>query len=284
MCDQPAEKQVLLRIFGGVTLLLGFIEFIVDIVLYTDLTAPKLGAWWAALIILVTSGLAVISTSRGVVIAAMVLSVSLKSCDFLLLVFISFSIQIIAVIVGVVGCIVDGIANSLVSSLVACISSNGQVSGTSSYASELEYGCGFPPSGECYCVQPGDSFCYIYQGGIAASSCGNILEKYTSNLGASIAFDLLATFSVFALSILTCVSVCCPGYGQLPKDVVVGTVAPGVQQQQQPVIIVANAPPQQVQYQVGQPQVQYQQVNQPQVQYAQHAQPVPEQEAMMGKH
>jgi capsular polysaccharide biosynthesis protein len=83
MCDQPAEKQVLLRIFGGVTLLLGFIEFIVDIVLYTDLTAPKLGAWWAALIILVTSGLAVISTSRGVVIAAMVLSVSLEMLRFI---------------------------------------------------------------------------------------------------------------------------------------------------------------------------------------------------------
>jgi hypothetical protein len=191
-------------------------------------------------------------------------------------VFISFSNQIIAVIVGIVGCIVDGIAHSVVSALVACVSSSGQVSGSSSDLDE--FGCGFPPSGECYCVQPGDSFCYVYQGGIAASSCDNILEKYTSNLGAAIAFDLLATFSVFALSILTCVSVCCPGYGQLPKDVVVGTLAPGAQQQQQPIIIVANAPPQPVQYQVGQPQMQYQ-VGQPQgqyiqqVQYVQQAQP-----------
>jgi UPF0716 family protein affecting phage T7 exclusion len=64
MCDQPAQKQVLLRVFGGVTLVLSVIEFLVDIVVYNELSSPKLGAWWAAIVIIVTAVLGVISTSR----------------------------------------------------------------------------------------------------------------------------------------------------------------------------------------------------------------------------
>lgn len=64
MCDQPAERQVLLRSFGAFVLVVGLIEFIVDLVVYNDLTSPKLGAWWAALLILITAFLAVLSTNR----------------------------------------------------------------------------------------------------------------------------------------------------------------------------------------------------------------------------
>jgi hypothetical protein len=78
MCDQPAEKAVLLRVFGGIVLLFSVGELIVDMVVYRDLTNPKVGAWWAAVVIVVSSVLALISTSRGVVIACMILSVSNK--------------------------------------------------------------------------------------------------------------------------------------------------------------------------------------------------------------
>jgi hypothetical protein len=74
-CDQPAEKQVLLRSFAGVTLLFGIGELIVDLIVYRDLDSPKVGAWWAAIIILVSGVLGLISTSRGVVIATCVISV-----------------------------------------------------------------------------------------------------------------------------------------------------------------------------------------------------------------
>jgi hypothetical protein len=193
-CDQPAEKQVLLRSFAGVTLLFGIGELIVDLVVYRDHASPKVGAWWAAIIILVSGVLGLISTSRGVVIATCVVS-------------------IIAVIVGVIGCAVDGIANTVVTSLEACVSyPEGTVSGDSSYTNTVENSCSFYTD-QCCCVT-NDNAVFFYRGGIVNNdNCQNILGEYTQALHGSIALDLLATFAVFALSIVTCISVCCPGYG-----------------------------------------------------------------------
>jgi hypothetical protein len=136
--------------------------------------------------------------------------------------------------------------------MVACVSNDGSVTGSSEYTGSVFLHCsGVTES--CACIEPGTEACYLYDGGIAAQSCSNILGTYTSNLGAAIAFDLLATFSVFALSILTCVSVCCPGYGG-GAVVVSSPGAPGavgqqyatpqqaVYVQQQPVYVQNNQP------------------------------------------
>lgn len=63
-CDPVVEKQMMVRTFGAVALVFGIIEFIIGLVVYTDLTSPQLGAWWAGLIIMIASFLGVVSLNR----------------------------------------------------------------------------------------------------------------------------------------------------------------------------------------------------------------------------
>jgi hypothetical protein len=63
-CDQPPAHQMLVRSFAAATFLFGVGELIVDLVVYDDLSSPKIGAWWAAIVILVSGVLGLISTSR----------------------------------------------------------------------------------------------------------------------------------------------------------------------------------------------------------------------------
>lgn len=100
---RPVEKLMALRCFGAFALVCGIAEFIIGLIVYTDLTSPSLGAWWAGLVIMIGSFLAVLSTNRfdfglfasvtvdwyfvcfdrGVVIAACVFTVSLLvNCKF----------------------------------------------------------------------------------------------------------------------------------------------------------------------------------------------------------
>jgi hypothetical protein len=170
----------------------------------------------------------------------------------------------------VIGCCVDGIASTLVTSLVACVSDRGEYTGDTSYANQVADYCSIFSS-DCNCVSDQNTGCFFYNGGIASSSCNNILEKYTNTLHASIAFDLMATFGVFALSIVACVSVCCPYVGGGPSPVLT-PLAPAVvnNNMHQPQYVqtqyaqpqYANAPPQQAYgapvagYPYGQPQPQ----------------------------
>jgi len=183
---------------------------------YRSLDSPKLGAWWSAIIIIITTILSLISNSRGVVIAAMVFG-------------------IIAVIVGIIGCAVDGIGNSIVNSLTACVSDTGVVSGDSGSFVAI-YCTGFTDS--CACIQTNNvDTCFLYNGGLAADDCDNILTVYTSRLHGAVAFDIIATLGVFVISILTCVTICCPqslgGAQPTAAGQVVTTGQPQPQQQVQ---------------------------------------------------
>ena len=74
--DIPPSAALALRITGAIVLCASIIQFGIDISVYRALDSPRLGAWWSAIITFVTCIFAVISNSRGVVIAAMVFGVS----------------------------------------------------------------------------------------------------------------------------------------------------------------------------------------------------------------
>lgn len=231
MADIPAKATLALRITGGIVLIASIIQFGIDISVYRSLTSPKLGAFWSAIITFVTCVFAVLSSNRGITITAMVFS-------------------IIAVIVGIIGCIVDGLANSIISLLVACVSNTGTVSGDAN--SGVFSDC-FGFSDDCSCIQDNGNTCFFYNGGIAASNCDNILTTYTRNLHGAIAFDLIATIGVFVVSIITCVAVCCPqNFGAQPAAAGEVTVTSAQQPAMQ--VHVQNPPQQQV---YGQPQPVY---------------------------
>jgi hypothetical protein len=153
-------------------------------------------------------------------------------------------LQVFGVIVGVIGCIVDGIANTLITALVTCYSQYGSTSGDANYAYLIYYGCSYS-SHDCTCIESNGDTCFYYSGGIVADDhCENVLGEYTSAVHGAIALDLLATFAVFVLSIGTCVSVCCPGAYGLPGYtpspggpvyVAANGAAPAVQMQTVPV-------------------------------------------------
>jgi uncharacterized membrane protein len=75
-CQSPAEGQIFLRLAGAVTMVLSLGQFIAGLIVYNAVTSPKLGAWWAAIVIFVSGVLGVISLNRGVVIATMTVGVS----------------------------------------------------------------------------------------------------------------------------------------------------------------------------------------------------------------
>lgn len=60
------EKQTALRCFGALALVAGIVEFIVDIIVYTDTHGGSFGAWWSGIGIMVGSFLGVLATSRFV--------------------------------------------------------------------------------------------------------------------------------------------------------------------------------------------------------------------------
>lgn len=74
-CSGPVEHQIALRSIGAFALLAGLIEFIIGIVVYTDLTSPQTGAWWAGIVTMFASLLGVLSLNKGVVIATCVFTV-----------------------------------------------------------------------------------------------------------------------------------------------------------------------------------------------------------------
>lgn len=64
--DSLVGKQMV-RYFGAFALVAGGAELIVGIIVYTDLSDWKYGAWWAAVGIMVGSSLGVMATSRFII-------------------------------------------------------------------------------------------------------------------------------------------------------------------------------------------------------------------------
>lgn len=163
--------------------------------------------------------------------------------------------QIIAVIVGAAGCIIDGVVSAIQNTVVTCISSDGTLTGDSNYYSQVSLWCGGLDH-DCACSAADSATCFIYEGGIAASSCNNVLTEYTSALNGTVAMDVIATVAVLALSITTCVSLCSPAPVDSSTTTVVMTT---------PAQVVVLTP----QQQMVPVQVQYQQVPVQQGQYQQ---------------
>jgi hypothetical protein len=138
-------------------------------------------------------------------------------------------VSILAVILGFIGCLVDGLNTRLIKTMKACASgpipssenpilygnSAFETAAAQCYEAATQYH-------DCFCVntnmQPtithqNPNACYIYDG---QPNCKHILVNYPQMLTAATAFDVIMLLSVFALSVTTCCSLCCPKY--LPRD------------------------------------------------------------------
>jgi hypothetical protein len=116
---------------------------------------------------------------------------------------------VIAIIVLVIGIILDGIEFGVTNSLTTCVDGNtGEIYGDGGSSGNALL-CAIGDSHDCSCVrdQSGD-LCYEFNLQ-AADNCGQILNQLPSLLLASLLFQLLLFGTVFAYSICTCRSVCC---------------------------------------------------------------------------
>jgi hypothetical protein len=147
-----------------------------------------------------------------------------------------WTFQVFGVILGVIGAIVDGAVNTLVSALDACISDSGAYSGNSDYFSLASSACD-DQTESCGCVYSGDTTCSYFDGGIAAKSCDNIFNEYKSNLHAATAFDIMSLLAVFCLCVVTCGSVCCKCFS--PSGASFAAAAQPAVPPQQPVFVGA---------------------------------------------
>lgn len=155
--------------------------------------------------------------------------------------------QVIAVIVGIIASIINGIAKSIVNSLVACVSST-DINDVSGDATGTQLGNCFASyhldNYDCICVQQSTSTCFFYSGPAPSESCNNVLTSWARNLTAGAAFDIISTLVVFAVSIITCVSLCCPAsMGGSPPPAAQGQPVIINGQPAQPAVVVVQATP-----------------------------------------
>jgi hypothetical protein len=118
-------------------------------------------------------------------------------------------LQTIGVIISVIGCAVDSLANYLIQGIVTCIAPDGIITGDLNNERTVRVYCtGYPD--DCSCMGPSSFSCYFFNGGLASKSCDNILGQYSHNLTAAMITGIITTCLVFLLSIISCFSVCCP--------------------------------------------------------------------------
>lgn len=164
----------------------------------------KLGAWWVGMMCVICGILALISTSRGWVIATCVVSFA-------------------SVIISIVGAAEDGTNAVRYRKYEACATSDGQ--GLIDYGNRAYYNAAnncllaanpsITNNNNCYCVARKNNAACIPSLQLSADSirvsqtCGNVLTTYTQALAAStffcvVIFIFLLAMSIFSLVTLTC--------------------------------------------------------------------------------
>jgi hypothetical protein len=117
--------------------------------------------------------------------------------------------SVIAIILLIVGVIIDGITYGGANALDTCGNTNtGEIYGDSANLPYL-ISCAVDNHQDCLCIQSSNTdTCYLFNLE-AADNCGQILNKYPSLLLASVLFELFLLVTVFIYSVCTCKSVCC---------------------------------------------------------------------------
>ena len=105
--------EISIRVLGALIILFSVIEIGVGGAAYSFLTNVKVGAWWGSLLPIAAGVLALIYKPRGILIAAIVVSV-------------------IGAVVAVIASAVDGASAFIISLEQACVSSSGVYSGATS--------------------------------------------------------------------------------------------------------------------------------------------------------
>lgn len=205
-CPEPVEDPIhisLLRIIGSVTFIFGVIELGLGGTVYNFLKNVKLGGWWCGVPVVICGFFASFPKNKGWVTVACI--------------FASF-----ACVITAFGSVIDGANSILVQNLTACTSldvvslkpiHHGDESDVE-YAVTCMHNAAVYVPDACYCVSRQGAYCgeYILSSYANALNlrCSDILVNYANALTASAAFCALSLIMVIALSLLTCVILCCP--------------------------------------------------------------------------
>lgn len=200
-CGAPARLQKQLRLWGIVTIPLTIISFGIAVGLDTFIQNPALGGWYIAIITFCTAMFALVPRSRGIVIVTLVGSV-------------------IACILGFAISVVDGGSANLISTIKACANPSSTLPDESPVFTYTGNSLYFPMAAncsiehldfDCSCVSSmTDGNCYLFDG---QTNCELVTTKFVDMLRAATAFNVLSLLAVFAISVSTCCSLCCPGSG-----------------------------------------------------------------------
>jgi hypothetical protein len=168
---------------------------------YSYVTNVHLGSWWAGLACFLAAMFGAFSgDNRCLVVTSCVLAS-------------------IAVVVTLIGLIVDSIAAGVIGDLDGCAnypSSTSQVqyydNGGSSTTQSYAVACADPGDDECNCVKNSNwGTCYLYQLA-SGTDCYDVFNEYHSLLSGSASLGAINLVIVLTYSIMTCSSLCgcCP--------------------------------------------------------------------------
>lgn len=181
-------------ISGVVAFMVSIGEMVAGAVAYHHMQSPKLGAWWAGLVVCVSSLCAIssgVTGNRGSATAALVLA-------------------IIGVIITIVAVIVDGIGYGIVKLLVTCYNEETDTYTGPSYNSSVDQSNAFSCSrnSPCKCVRGHATTCYYYHPMQDSNNCNPIFNNYKEQLHTSYIFDWLAVVLVLSIAVLSCSVIC----------------------------------------------------------------------------
>ena len=205
-CPEPIADPIhssLLRILGSITFIFGIIELGLGGTVYNFLNNVKLGGWWCGISVVICGFAASFPRNKGWVTVACV--------------FASFSCVLTAI-----GAFNDGSNSIIIQNLTACSAFDGTNSKFQNYGDSSDYSYSYTcmrtakttVSDACYCVSRNGAYCgeYILSSYANALNlqCGDILKNYANALTSSAAFCALSLIMSIALSLLSCVVLCCP--------------------------------------------------------------------------
>lgn len=138
---------------------------------------------------------------------------------------------------GVVGCIVDGLAGAIIGSLTICEGGNDYSPSASSVSSTTAIdilACVIQnPNNDIICTD--NTNCYFYNG--AGTNPSVVQGPYLSLVRACTAFDVLATVIIFVTAVIAYSACCCPQcLGSVPGDSKATVHVQGVRVEPLPVV------------------------------------------------